>query len=141
MTDHLNNQADIARRIKAAGLRPTRQRVAIASILFGNGERHVCAESLHKELLDARIKVSLATIYNSLHQLTAAGLLREIGVEGTRSYFDTNTSNHFHMLDEVTNELHDVDHGSLRLSGLPQIPGDREIKRIDVIVRLQKKSG
>jgi Fur family transcriptional regulator, iron response regulator len=72
-------------RLRTAGLRPTRQRVALARLLFGQCDRHVTAEQLHKEALDADVRVSLATVYNTLHQFTDAGLLREVVVEAGRS--------------------------------------------------------
>ena len=85
-------------RLIAAGLRPTRQRVALGELLFGRGDRHVTAERLFEEATAARLSVSLATVYNTLHQFTAAGILREIAVDGARVYFDTNTSDHHHFL-------------------------------------------
>jgi Fur family transcriptional regulator, iron response regulator len=128
------------RKLQTVGLRPTRQRLAIAALLFGHGDRHVSAEQLYNEVCSAKIKVSLATIYNALHQFTDAGLLREISIEGSRSYFDTNVTSHFHMLDETSGELSDIDQGSLRIVGLPSLPADKELSRIDVIVRLKQKT-
>ena len=93
----LNTPGMIAEKLRAAGLRPTRQRLALAKILFGNGDRHVSAEDLHREACAAKVLVSVATVYNTLNQFTAAGLLREVAIEGDRSFFDTNTSNHFHF--------------------------------------------
>src|SRR5207248_10906086 len=86
----------VAERLRRAGLRPTRQRVALARLLFDGGDRHVTAEQLHAEALAAAIRVSLATVYNTLHQFTAASLMREVVVEPGRSYFDTNTDDHHH---------------------------------------------
>ena len=84
-------------KLRKAGLRPTRQRLALASLLFAHGDRHVSAESLHEEAVSAGVPVSLATVYNTMHQFTAAGLLREVTVDGTRTYFDTNTGDHHHF--------------------------------------------
>ena len=84
-------------KLRAVGLRPTRQRLALAMLLFGKEDRHITAEELHKEAAEAGATVSLATIYNTLHQFTGAGLLRELSIDGTRTYFDTNTSNHHHF--------------------------------------------
>jgi Fur family transcriptional regulator, iron response regulator len=130
----------IAEKLRVAGLRPTRQRVALAKILFGEGNRHVCAESLHADAVAAKVPVSLATVYNSLHQFKSAGLLREVAIEGDRSYYDTNTANHFHFFNESEGRLTDIAPGDLVFSGLPQVPEGKEIDRIDVIVRLRDKA-
>ena len=130
--------AAIAGKLRQAGLRPTRQRLALAEILFGAGDRHVSAEALHGEAVAAQVPVSLATVYNSLNQFTGAGLLREVAIEGDRSYFDTNTSNHFHYFIQEEGRLMDIDAGNIEVTGLPALPDGTEIGRIDVIVRLRK---
>jgi Fur family iron response transcriptional regulator len=109
----------IAEKLRAAGLRPTRQRLALAKILFGNGDRHVSAEDLHREACAAKVLVSVATVYNTLNQFTAAGLLREVAIEGDRSFFDTNTSNHFHFYHEKEGRLFDIGTDNLEIKGLP----------------------
>jgi Fur family transcriptional regulator, iron response regulator len=129
----------IAEKLRAAGLRPTRQRLALAKILFGNGDRHVSAEDLHREACAAKVLVSVATVYNTLNQFTAAGLLREVAIEGDRSFFDTNTSNHFHFYHEKEGRLFDIGTDNLEIKGLPSAPEGTEIDRIDVIVRLKKR--
>jgi Fur family iron response transcriptional regulator len=131
-------RAMVFERLRAAGLRPTRQRVALAQLLFGSGDRHVTAEELHEEALGARIPVSLATIYNTLNQFTEAGLLREVAIEGQRTYFDTNTSNHFHFYLEEERRLLDIPGGDLAVVGLPDVPEGTRVRRIDVIVRLEQ---
>src|SRR5438874_11206202 len=103
----------LAQKLRAAGLRPTRQRLSLARILFGSGDRHVSAEALHGEAVTARVPVSLATAYNTLNQFTQAGLLREVAIEGDRSYFDTNTSNHFHYFLDAKGELVDTGEGQV----------------------------
>ncbi len=123
-------------RLRNAGLRPTRQRLALAKLLFDNHDRHITAESLHGEALDANVRVSLATVYNTLHQFNEAGLLREIVVDSGRSYFDTNVSNHHHIFNEDSRELMDIEDGQIGLAGLPAIDAGQEISRIDVIVRV-----
>lgn len=128
----------IVDRLKMAGLRPTRQRLALATILFGAGDRHVSAESLHREAVDARMNVSLATVYNTLNQFKAAGLLREVAFEGDRTFFDTNTSNHFHYYLEDSDSLVDIGTEDLEVKGLPELPAGTAIDRIDIIVRLRK---
>lgn len=130
--------ADLAERLRLAGLRPTRQRLSLAAILFGTGDRHVSAESLHQDALAAKIDVSLATVYNTLNQFKAAGLLREVAFEGDRTFFDTNTSNHFHYYLEETGSLIDIEAEDLEVKGLPALPPGMEVDRVDIIVRLRK---
>ena len=127
---------DIAERLRAARLRPTRQRVALARLLFDGCDRHVTAEVLHEEAIARKVPVSLATVYNTLHQFTEVGLLREVAVEGAKTYFDTNTSNHYHFFCETSGKLVDIDTASIRIEGLPQAPDGMAISRVDVLVRL-----
>lgn len=133
---HKTNQ-EIAGKLRDAGLRPTRQRMALAGLLFRGGDRHVSAEDLHREAEQARIPVSLATVYNTLNQFTGAGLLREVAIEGDRTFFDTNTSNHFHFYLEEKGGLFDIGTENLEVTGLPPLPEGTAIDRIDVIVRLK----
>lgn len=123
-------------RLRQTGLRPTRQRLALARLLFDGGDRHVTAEQLHGEAAAARVAVSLATVYNTLHQFTAAGLLREVVVDPGRSYFDTNTDDHHHFFHEGTGELRDIAGDALRVANLPAPPPGSRIARIDVVIRL-----
>jgi Fur family transcriptional regulator, iron response regulator len=125
--------------LRDAGLRPTQQRIALAQLLYGQGDRHVCAEQLHAEALKAEVPVSLATVYNTLNQFKSAGLLRELAIEGDRSYFDTNTSNHFHFFDNEKHTLMDIEADGLSVVGMPKLPAGKVIDRIDVIVRLRDK--
>jgi Fur family transcriptional regulator, iron response regulator len=131
--------ANVSRRLRTARLRPTRQRVALAALLFGNGDRHVTAELLHEEAVRSGERVSLATVYNTLHQFKRAGLLREIAIGGQRTYFDTNTSNHNHFFVEARGELVDIPSSSIRVDGLPVPPEGLKISHIDVVVRLVAK--
>lgn len=124
--------------LRAADLRPTRQRLALARLLFDGCDRHVTAERLHEEALAADVKVSLATVYNTLHQFTAAGLLREIVVDGTRSYFDTNTTDHHHFFVEGSGRLSDIPAEDVIVSSLPTPPEGTRISRVDVIVRVNE---
>ena len=124
--------------LRRAGLRPTKQRLALGLLLFGRGDRHVTAEVLHEEAVKSGERVSLATVYNTLHQFRTAGLLRELAVDGQRSYFDTNTSNHNHFYIEQNGELLDIPSGAIRVDGLPQPPAGMKISHIDVVVRLVK---
>ena len=131
---------DVIVRLRQAGLRPTRQRMALAKILFEGGDRHVTAEMLRAEALQAKVSVSLATVYNTLHQFTDAGLLREIVVDSQRSYFDTNTGDHHHFYFEESRRLEDIPGEGVSVRGLPSPPKDAEVTRIDVIVRVKEST-
>jgi Fur family transcriptional regulator, iron response regulator len=126
-------------RLRKSGLRPTRQRVALAELLFSKGDRHLTAEMLHAEAVRDGIPVSLATVYNTLHQFVDAGLLREVAIESSKTYFDTKTSNHFHFFFENEGVLADIDAPDLNVENLPELPEGFEISRIDVLVRLVPK--
>jgi Fur family transcriptional regulator, iron response regulator len=130
---------NVAERLRAAGLRPTRQRLALARLLLDGGDRHVTAEHLHGEAQARAIPVSLATVYNTLHQFTAAGLLREVVVEPGRSYFDTNVSDHHHFFCEPTGQLQDIPGHGVTITGLPLPPDGTEIHRVEVIVRVRSE--
>jgi Fur family transcriptional regulator, iron response regulator len=123
-------------RLRMTGLRPTRQRVALAELLFGSGDRHFTAEMLHAEAVQKGIPVSLATVYNTLHQFVEAGLLREVAIESAKTYFDTKTSDHFHFFFEKDGVLVDIETTDLKVENLPKPPEGMEITRIDVLVRL-----
>ena len=132
--------SNLIERLKGAGLRPTRQRLALARLLFERGDRHVSAEQLHCEAMSADVRVSLATVYNALHQFTRAGLLREVVVEPGRSYFDTNTDDHHHFYDENCGRLEDIPGEHVVLSDLPAAPEGKRISRVDVIIRVSDAS-
>ena len=122
--------------LRAAKLRPTRQRLALARMLFEKGDRHVTAEQLHGEAQAASVKVSLATVYNTLHQFIAAELLREVVVDPGRSYFDTNVSDHHHFFNEESGRLQDIPGERLGVAELPAPPDGTQIRRVDVIIRV-----
>jgi Fur family iron response transcriptional regulator len=130
---------DLKSMLRSVGLRPTRQRMALGWILFAKGDRHLTAEMLYEEATKAKVPVSLATVYNTLHQLTEAGLLRQVGVDGSKSYFDTNTSTHHHFYIEENHELTDIPEAEDIVGQIPQAPPGYEISRIDVVVRLRRK--
>ncbi|GGF67217.1 hypothetical protein GCM10007301_28610 [Azorhizobium oxalatiphilum] len=119
-------------------LRPTRQRVVLARLLFAKGHRHVTAASLHDEAMQARIPMSLATVYNTLNNFTEAGLLRRITITSTISFFDTNTSHHHHFFIESEQALHDIAPDDVHIAQLPQIPDDASVEGVDVVVRLRR---
>lgn len=131
---------DLKERLRDVGLRPTRQRVALGWLLFGRGDRHLSAETLFDEATRARVPVSLATIYNTLNQFTQVGLLREIAMDGSRTYFDTNTSHHHHFFVEGAEGLVDIPEQDIAVANLPTPPEGMEITRVEVVVRLRKKT-
>ncbi len=130
------NMCEAINRLRNAGLRPTRQRLSLATMLFAGPDRHISAEELHEEAVAANVPVSLATVYNTLNQFTEAGLLREVAIDGTKSYYDTNTSNHYHFYLESEGRLIDIDSNDLKVVGLPEAPDGTKVNRIDVVVRL-----
>lgn len=130
--------SDLAERLRSAGLRPTRQRVALARVLFEGEHRHVTAESLHAEVKATKIPVSLATVYNALNQFRDAGLLREVVVAPGRSYFDTNIGHHHHFFVETENQLHDFPSDDVTVEGVPEPPQGTQVSRVDVIVRVRR---
>ena len=127
----------VSKTLSASGLRPTRQRLALAALLFNGSDRHVTAERLFDEAIAARLSVSLATVYNTLHQFTTAGLLREIAVDGAKVYFDTNVSEHHHFLNEETGELLDIEDGLMQMGKLPPSPKGLRVARVDIVIRLR----
>ena len=125
-------------RLRRAGLRPTRQRLQLGHLLFSRGNRHVSAEDLHGEAKATDVNVSLATVYNTLHQFTKAGLLREVRVDGARTFFDTNTRRHHHFFVENEERVLDLPSGSADLETMPEPPAGYEITGVDVVVRLRR---
>ena len=127
-------------KLKQAGLRPTRQRMALGLLLFAKGDRHLTAEKLYEEAQELRVPVSLATVYNGLHVFTEAGLLREVAVDGAKVYYDTNVSNHHHFLIEGSKGLIDIPELSIERGIIPEPPEGMEIAGIDVVIRLRPKA-
>jgi Fur family transcriptional regulator, iron response regulator len=125
-------------RLRKAGLRPTRQRVELAGILFKGQDRHVTAESLHEEVTALDLKISLATVYNTLHQFTHAGLLRQVIVDAARGYFDTNTGDHQHFFLEDEGALIDIPGDEIAVAGVPAPPAGMAVDRVDVVVRVKR---
>jgi len=138
----MNHQATgrEAKWLTEAGLRPTRQRMALAGMLVGDGQhRHVTAESLFAEAQKRGERVSLATVYNTLRAFCDAGLIQEVTVDGSKSYFDTNTHDHPHFFWEDENRLTDAPSDQLQIAQLPQAPEGAEIASVDVVIRLRRK--
>jgi Fur family transcriptional regulator, iron response regulator len=127
--------------LDAGGLRPTRQRLALAELLVGDGrDRHVTAESLHEAALNTGASVSLATVYNTLRAFCDAGLLTEVTVDGTRSYFDTRVDDHPHYYWEEEGRLSDAPSHAVQLVGEPVAPEGAEVARVDVVIRLRRRA-
>ncbi|MCF8477156.1 MAG: transcriptional repressor [Pseudolabrys sp.] len=131
---------DVKAMLRGVGLRPTRQRMALGWILFGKGDRHLTAEALYEEASRAKVPVSLATIYNTLHQFTEVGLLRQVPVDGSKAYFDTNASSHHHFFVEGEDALLDIPGADVIVGKTPTPPEGYEIARVDVVVRLRRKA-
>jgi Fur family iron response transcriptional regulator len=131
--------AEATQRLRVVGLRPTRQRLELADLLFAQGDRHVTAEALHGEAVKAGAKVSLATVYNTLHQFTEAGLLRQVVVEAGRFYFDTNVGPHQHFYVEDDGTLIDIPGEEVAVSSVPAPPKGTALSRIDVVVRIRRQ--
>ena len=129
----------IDERLRHCGLRPTRQRVALADLLFAKGDRHLTVEELHEEAVTAGVPVSLATVYNTLHQFTEAGLIRVLAVESAKTYFDTNVSDHHHFFVEGENHILDIPVSNIEIGNLPEPPEGMEIAHVDVIIRLRPR--
>jgi Fur family iron response transcriptional regulator len=113
--------------------------LALAKLLYDGGDRHVSAEALHAEAEAAGVRVSLATIYNTLHQFTRAGLLREVVVDPGRSYFDTNVTDHHHFFVETSGELKDIPGAELGVINFPSPPAGTEVTRVDVVIRIRNR--
>ena len=133
---HFTNIADFLIRLN---LRLSRQRCVLADLLYAQGNRHVTAEMLHEEAQLASVPVSLATIYNTLHQFQDAGLLRDVIVGGTKTYFDTNITDHHHFYSETDGRLIDIPSGLIEVTGVPDAPSDKIITRVDVVVQIALK--
>jgi Fur family iron response transcriptional regulator len=130
---------DVKSMLRDHGLRPTRQRMALGWILFAKGDRHLTAEMLYEEATKAKVPVSLATVYNTLHQFTEVGLLRQVAVDGSKTYFDTNVTEHHHFFIEGENALVDIPNVEAIVGKMPTAPEGFEIARVDVVVRLKRR--
>lgn len=126
-----------AQRMRTVGLRPTRQRLALSELLWQGCDRHVTAEMLHAESFRQGIEVSLATVYNTLHQFTEAGLLRGVSLGGGCCFFDTNTLPHHHFLNEDTGTLMDIPAEVMEIQGLPSLPKGTRMSSVDIIIRVR----
>ena len=127
----------ISKRLREVGLRKTRTRVALGSILFAKGNRHISAEMLFEEASQTGVSVSLATVYNTLHQFTEAGLLRQVAIDSSKSYFDTNNTEHQHYY--LEDRHMDIPPTDVAVGKIPVPLEGYEIARVDVVVRLRRK--
>ena len=140
MTNNVRPYHDMIQRLRGVGLRPTTQRLAIAKIMFESKEQHYTAESLHQKARDEGYCIAIATVYNTLNQFTAAGLVRELVVESGKSYFDTRLENHCHFYCETTGQLIDIPQCGSTMVTLPDVPEGRNVRCVDVIIRLSPDS-
>ena len=137
-SENVRPYAILLERLRIAGLRPTRQRLALARLLYNTqGDRHVTAESLHEEAISNGIKVSLATVYNTLHQFTKAGLLKELVIEPSRTFFDTNTEPHHHFYFSDSRRLIDVPSEAVEFARLPDLPKGASLQQVHVVMTLE----
>ena len=134
------NHAALSEKLKSCDVRPTPQREVVLKVILEKRD-HPTADEIFARVKGMMPSISLATVYNTLHQFTEVGLLREVAVEGAKTYFDTNTSNHYHFFCETSGKLMDIDTASIRIEGLPQAPDGMSISRVDVLVRLVDKRG
>lgn len=130
---------DASRKLQDAGMRITRQRVELAQLLFGNGDRHFTADALYDEATGNKIPVSLATVYNTLQQFVTAGLVRKLGIEGQKTWYDTNISEHHHLFFEDDNIIDDIDNSAISIGKLPDVPEGMVISRVEIVVRLKRQ--
>lgn len=138
MSKAVRDNGKAIQRLREVGLRPTRQRVELASVLFKGEDRHVTAESLYEEASGLGLRISLATVYNTLHQFTHAGLLRQVIVDAARGYFDTNTGDHQHFFLEDEGALIDIPGDQITVAGVPVPPAGLSVDRVDVVVRVKR---
>jgi len=132
-----NFQPDIEELLRKSGLRMTRQRQALATLLFDGTDKHMTAEQVHAALKKRRAEVSLATVYNTLHQFTDAGMLREVVLDSSRVYFDTNIDAHHHFYDERNGHLIDIPSHAVQISRLPKVPDGTRLDGVDVVIRVR----
>ena len=135
------HRQDLVARLRGVGLRPTRQRIAIAALLLDGRHRHVSAEQLTAEIANTGTHVADATVYNTLNQFTDAGLLRRVTVHNEYSVFDTNTSHHHHFYDAETDRLIDIPADQVLLADLPNAPKGHDIASVDVLIHISSKNG
>lgn len=126
----------VEKRLQSAGLRATPKRIAIGGLLFDGRDRHVTADDVAVMARKNGVRVSLATVYNTLNQFVSAGLMKRITLDTDRTYFDTNVSDHHHLFFEENGVLHDIPGDSIRVEGLPEIPAGSRISAVEVIVRM-----
>jgi len=124
--------------LKKAGLRPTRQRMILCSLLFSSGHRHITADDLYRDIIQTGFSLSLATIYNTLNQLVSAGLLRRIAIPGERTYYDTDPGSHHHFFIEKEQKVIDIPANTLHFRELPAPPQGYAITHVEVIIRLRR---
>jgi len=136
----MENRQKIREILTDTGLRPTRQRLDLGLLLFTGEDRHLTAETLHEEAFRNDIQISLATIYNTLHQFTDAGLLREVAVSGAKTYFDTNTGDHHHFHLADSDIVLDIPDGELRVEGIPTPPEGMKVSQVDIVVHLRSSN-
>lgn len=135
-----DNTSTLVTRLRDAGLRPTRQRLALAALLLDGQHRHVSADSLTRDVLATGEQMALGTVYNTLNQFTEAGLLRRVTVHNEYSVFDTNTDHHHHFYDAENDQLFDIPAGLVQLAGLPEAPDGHSIDAVNVLIHISPET-
>ena len=127
-------------RLRVSGLRPTKQRLAICKVLFDRKETfHFTIEKLKKIIeKGSKKKISLATLYNTVHAFKEKGYLKEISLKGNKTFFDTNTKHHHHFYDEDMSHLVDIEDKNILVNYLPKLPSGKKIKSVEVLVKIEK---
>jgi len=131
----------LTERLQSAGLRATPKRIALGKLLFDGQDRHVTADDVAVLARRNGIRVSLATVYNTLNQFVSAGLMKRITPDTDRTYFDTNVSEHHHLFFEQTGALQDIPGDAVRIEGLPQPPSGASVRSVEIIVRMSGAGG
>ena len=137
--DPLSNFNKAINTLKEHNIRPTKQRMVLAKLLFEKGRRHISAEDLHDEVKDSDRKISLATVYNTIHAFNKKGYVKEVTISNDKTYFDTNTKSHHHFYDLRTNELIDIDSEKIQLKHVPQPPKGKKINGIEVVINVKEE--
>ena len=135
----MSNSSVFIEKLRSSGLRPTRQRIQISKVLFDRENTfHFTIQDLSQIIKNEfNEKISLATVYNTIHEFKKKGYLKEISLKGNKTFFDTNISNHHHFYDEDMSQLVDIEDKNISVNYLAKIPSGKKIKSIEVLVKIE----